>query len=322
MVQVFATGTNAILYVISRTGTSWSGWRRLGGSVEGGPAAAAAAGTGRTDVFAQNTADGQLSHLTWTAGSGWSPTETLAGPVASGPAAVASAQPGDTTGASAVVDVVAVQPDGSLGRRTLTGTTWSAWMPLFAGGAPPTIDAVTPVPQLAGQPVTISGRAQPGTQVQLFARDATTAAGTSVASTTAGTDGSYALTRAMTYNSAVYVATAQGRSSTAQVNVTVKVTIDSVVYQYRDARGRCVVRFSGGTYPYIPGAPVWIRTTSGTPVGSTTVTQFGASGRYSSLFGLSCGSTYSLFSLISGTGADGVTYTLNGVGSPVTVVTP
>ncbi len=189
------------------------------------------------------------------------------------------------------------------------------------GAAAPTIDSISNPKQLAGQPVTITGTAVAGGTAQLWTRDATKAY-SAVASTTVSGAGLYSFVRNLAYNTSLYVRSPQGQSATKTVTVKVKVTIDSVRYAYTDPRGKCVVRFNGGTYPYIPGARVYIRTTSGTPVGSTTVTRFGGSGRYSALFGLNCASTYTLFSLISGTASNAVVYTLNGTGSPVKVATP
>ncbi len=187
----------------------------------------------------------------------------------------------------------------------------------------PTIDAVVNSDRLAGRPVTVRGHAQPGGNVRLRARNVTTHGSfATVGSTVAAPDGSYRFTTNVAYNSTLVVSDVNGTSSGRDVLVRVKVTIDSVAYRYTDSRGRCVVRFAGGTYPYIPGAPVYIRTTSGVPVGSTSVTRLGASGRYSALFGLSCARSYTLFSLISGRSATGAVYTLDGTGSPVSFRTP
>lgn len=182
----------------------------------------------------------------------------------------------------------------------------------------PTISDVSQPNKTAGQPVTLSGTAEPNSTVDVFYRNATTGSGFSLLkSTTANATGGWSVTFTPAYSSD-YQVTSNGQTSAVRtVNVTVKVTIDDIRYLGKDARGRCVTRFLGGTYPYIPGAPVWVRnsrTTPSQPIGYTQVFRYGGSGRYDARFGLTCGQTYRLFSLISGQGSDGKRYTDNGVG--------
>ncbi len=188
--------------------------------------------------------------------------------------------------------------------------------------AAPTITGVAQPSPTAGQPVTLTGTASPGATVDVYVDNATLSGFVSVGSTTADAGGSWSFTFTPSYTDQVYVRdAATGQSSaTVTVRVTVKVSIDAIRYLGRDARGRCVTRFLGGTYPYVPGAAVWIRdasTSPSTPIGSASVTQYGGSGRYDSRFGLTCGATYRLFALVSGVGTDGKRYADNGA-SPTT----
>lgn len=196
-------------------------------------------------------------------------------------------------------------------------------MPASAAGSSsekPTA-SITRYPHIAGELLSVAGLSRPNEQVRLLTKDATHGY-QAVAMTTADSSAHYSITAPLAYNTSLYVESYDGQSPVLAANLRVKVTIDTVRYQYKDKRGRCVVRFNGGTYPYIPGAAVFIRTTSGTPIGFTTVTKFGASGRYSALFGLNCGTSYSLYALISGTASNGTVYTGSGLGSTVKISTP
>ncbi len=204
-------------------------------------------------------------------------------------------------------------------------TTWRRL--LAAATTPPASGPAMSLSQpdpTAGRPVTLGGSAAPGSSVRVYHRDAGTNGAYVPFSSTVSADasGSWRFSFTPSYSGSYYAVATAG-STTEQtaartVDVNVKVTIDAVRYLGRDARGMCVTRFLGGTYPYIPGAPVWIRNSAvspAAPIGSGTVSQFGNSGRYDIRFGLTCARAYTLFSLISGTGSNGVTYTGNGVGA-------
>ncbi len=202
------------------------------------------------------------------------------------------------------------------------------WRRLLAVGAAPPATAppmsLVQPDKTAGQPVTLSGTAAPGATVRVYYRNAATNGSylPYPAAVTADGAGSWRLVFTPFYSGTYYATTSAGSASQStpplSVDVNVKVTIDAVRYLGRDSRGRCVTRFLGGTYPYISAAPVWIRDSSAgrsVPIGSGTVSQFGNSGRYDIRFGLTCGQAYTLFSLISGTGGNGVSYAGNGVGA-------
>lgn len=190
-----------------------------------------------------------------------------------------------------------------------------------------TIDNVSQPNKTAGTPVVLTGHAPASSTVQIFYKNATTggafvAYGNAVAANSAG---NWSFTFTPAYNGTYYAQVGSGssaqKSNQVTVNVNVKVTITDIRYLGKDARGKCVTRFLGGTFPFIPGAPAWIRNSAVSPtqpIGFTRVFQFGSSGRYDARFGLTCGQTYRLFSLISGTGSNGVKYTDNGVGKDIT----
>ncbi len=192
------------------------------------------------------------------------------------------------------------------------------------GGCPQVSTAITGVAQsskTAGTPVTLSGSGPPNGRVELYYRDATTAGSDRLlAELTPDAAGAWHWTFNPAYSGS-YVASSTGAPSgqgAVTVTVRVKVTIDRISYLGRDSRGRCMTRFLGGTFPFIPGAATWIRNSAlspSRPIGYTKVFQFGGSGRYDTQFGLTCGQRYRLFSLISGAGSDGARYADDGVGA-------
>ncbi len=191
-------------------------------------------------------------------------------------------------------------------------------------GVPPTISYSQP-DKTAGQTVTFSGSAPANSTVNIEIKNATTAgAYKPLATVTADNTGSWSYATPMSYNSSVLVWNAAG-SNAVFVHVNVKVTIDAIQFVKKDARGMDVTQFRGGVYPYIPGARVWIRNAAvspSAPIGSSSVVKYGASGRYVVYFGLKPGQSYKLFSLISGTGSDGVQYTDNGTGAARSYTAP
>ena len=84
--DVFVQGTDGALWHKWYTGTSWSGWESLGGSLTSSPAATSPA-SGLIDVFARGS-DGALWYKDWN-GAAWSSWHSLGGqiPAGTGPAA-------------------------------------------------------------------------------------------------------------------------------------------------------------------------------------------------------------------------------------------
>ena len=79
--DVFAEGTNGALWHKSYSGTSWSSWESLSGSLTSSPAATSP-GSGLIDVSARGT-DGALWHKDWN-GAAWSSWTSLGGQIAAG----------------------------------------------------------------------------------------------------------------------------------------------------------------------------------------------------------------------------------------------
>ncbi len=184
--------------------------------------------------------------------------------------------------------------------------------------------AITDVHQpssVAGTHLTIIGRGPIGQVVSLHLLNAATAGSYVLFATVpvnANGDWSYTFhpSRTGTYHATTGTGSNLQRSNAVTVPVTVKVTIDRLVYMGRDARGMCVTRFLGGVFPYVPGAPVWVRNSAVSPtqpIGYANVFQRGGSGRYDVAFGLVCGRAYHLFALISGADRYGIRHADNGV---------
>jgi peroxiredoxin len=125
-VHLFAQGTDQALWSKYQSGSGWSGWHSLGGSLTASPAATSP-GSGLIDVFVRGT-DGALWLKTTTNnGASWSGWTSLGGqlPNGTGPAAC--------SWGSGRLDVFVQGTDGALWHKWYTGTSWSGWQSL--GGA-------------------------------------------------------------------------------------------------------------------------------------------------------------------------------------------
>jgi hypothetical protein len=125
-VHLFAQGTDQALWSKYQSGSGWSGWQSLGGSLTASPAATSP-GSGLIDVFVRGT-DGALWLKTTTNnGASWSGWTSLGGqlPNGTGPAAC--------SWGSGRLDVFVQGTDGALWHKWYTGTSWSGWQSL--GGA-------------------------------------------------------------------------------------------------------------------------------------------------------------------------------------------
>jgi hypothetical protein len=119
--DIFVIGTDGALYHKWWDGANWGpsrdGYEPMGGSLVFSPLAIAT-GPNHLDVFCVQRGDHQLLHKRYD--GGWIPSVTgydSLGPVANVPAA--------TSWGSNTIQLCAVQPDGSLGFKSWTGTSWS-----------------------------------------------------------------------------------------------------------------------------------------------------------------------------------------------------
>lgn len=130
-VQVFAIGTTAALYVDTLSGSTWSGWKSLGGIAQGTPRVVNAGGTIRVFVRA---ASGGLYVNSMSSSGAWSGFTALGGNWTDDVAAIA-----ETNGN---VQVLAVGNTGNLYADTLSGSSWSGWADLGGGceGVPAVVE--------------------------------------------------------------------------------------------------------------------------------------------------------------------------------------
>ena len=138
--DVFVRGTDGALWHkwTTNSGTTWSGWKSLGGQVAAGTGPAACSwGAGRLDVFVQGT-DGALWHK-WSTNNGatWSKWESLGGKLTSSPDAS-----GATSNTTNNIRVFVRGTDGACWYKEWTGTAWSSWRSLGGQLAPNTGPAV------------------------------------------------------------------------------------------------------------------------------------------------------------------------------------
>jgi peroxiredoxin len=119
-VHLFAQGTDQALWSKYQSGSGWSGWQSLSGSLTSSPAATSP-GSGLIDVFARGTDGALWSRTTTNNGATWNAWNPLGGqiPVGTGPAAC-SWGPGR-------LDVFVQGTDGALWHKWYTGTSWSGW---------------------------------------------------------------------------------------------------------------------------------------------------------------------------------------------------
>ena len=120
--SLFVQGTDHALWTKHyQSGSGWSGWQSLGGSLTSSPAAGSTS-AGVIDVFERGT-DGALWQQTTTnGGNSWSGWTSLGGQIASdtGPAVCTS---------GSRLDVLAQGTNGALYQKTWTGS-WSNWTSL------------------------------------------------------------------------------------------------------------------------------------------------------------------------------------------------
>ena len=126
--RVFIRGRDNALWTRSWTGSSWSGWSSLGGSLTSGPAAMARPG-GIYDVFVRGP-DNAIHHRSFTPATGWSGWDSLGGTFTSGPGAMYRQGGGQ-------VDVFGVGLNHELFHNSWNGQ-WSGWILLgcCVSGAP------------------------------------------------------------------------------------------------------------------------------------------------------------------------------------------
>ncbi len=120
--SLFVQGTDHALWTNHyQSGSGWSGWQSLGGSLTSSPAATSPTSS-VTDVFVRGT-DGALWQQTTTnGGSSWSGWTSLGGQIASGTGPAVC-----TSGSS--IYVFAQGTNGELYQKTWTGS-WSGWQSL------------------------------------------------------------------------------------------------------------------------------------------------------------------------------------------------
>jgi len=125
-VHLFAQGTDQALWSKYQSGSGWSGWQSLSGSLTSSPAVTSP-GSGLIDVFARGTDGALWSRTTTNNGATWNAWYSLGGqlPVGTGPAAC--------SWGSGRLDVFVQGTDGALWHKWYTGTSWSSWESL--GGA-------------------------------------------------------------------------------------------------------------------------------------------------------------------------------------------
>jgi endonuclease/exonuclease/phosphatase family metal-dependent hydrolase len=115
--EVFVRGANNELVQRSWDGSTWSGWKNLGGDLTAAPAVTSSR-PGRLDVFVRGER-GDLVHRIFEGGQ-WSGWINLGGELTSAPAAI-SPSPGR-------IDVFVRGRRGELVQRTQTNGTWGGWV--------------------------------------------------------------------------------------------------------------------------------------------------------------------------------------------------
>jgi hypothetical protein len=133
--DVFAPGTNGVIYQRTYSGTAWSGWHAIGGSHFAAGAAAMIDRDGIYHVFASNTS-GTVYQAFY--GDGVWHWQNLSGIVRGTPAVTYNA-------AIHRFDLFAPGTNGAMYQKTYSGNNWSGWHSIggghFAAGAAAVIDA-------------------------------------------------------------------------------------------------------------------------------------------------------------------------------------
>jgi thiol-disulfide isomerase/thioredoxin len=120
--HLFVQGTDHALWSKYQSGSGWSGWQSLGGSLTSSPAVISPT-SGVFDVFARGTDGALWGKTTTNNGATWSGWEALGGQIASGTG------PAVCTSGSRL-DVFAQGTNGALYQKTWDGTSWSGWQSL------------------------------------------------------------------------------------------------------------------------------------------------------------------------------------------------
>jgi hypothetical protein len=121
--EVYGTGTDASLQEdFWASGSGWSGWKSLGGSISGDPAAIYDPASGDLEVYATGT-DGTLQESYWDSQKGWR-TQSLGGSIAGSPSPVFNKASGN-------LEVYARGTSGALQEDFWApGSGWSGWKSL------------------------------------------------------------------------------------------------------------------------------------------------------------------------------------------------
>ena len=120
--SLFVQGTDHALWTNHyQSGSGWSGWQSLGGSLTSSPAATSPTSS-VTDVFVRGTDGAIWEKATTNGGSSWSGWTSLGGQIASGTGTAVC-----TSGSR--LDVLAQGTNGALYQKTWTGS-WSNWTSL------------------------------------------------------------------------------------------------------------------------------------------------------------------------------------------------
>jgi hypothetical protein len=121
--EVYGTGTDASLQEdYWDPGSGWSGWKSLGGSISGDPAAIYDPASGNLEVYATGT-DGSLQESYWDSQKGWR-TQDLGGSIAGSPSPVFNEGSGN-------LEVYARGTDGTLQEIFWDPESgWSSWKSL------------------------------------------------------------------------------------------------------------------------------------------------------------------------------------------------
>lgn len=143
-VDLFVQGTDGALRHKWYTGTSWSGWQRLGGKLSSSPAAASAPGSSRIDVFVRGTHGAVWRRTTTNGGSSWSGWTSPGGQLAAGTVSAACSWGSGRSWGSGSIGLFVQGTNGRLWWKYSTngGSSWSGWQSL----ANPLNQPLTPSP--------------------------------------------------------------------------------------------------------------------------------------------------------------------------------
>ncbi|MGA8071600.1 MAG: lectin like domain-containing protein [Halobacteriota archaeon] len=121
--DLFVRGTDNALWYKYWTGTTWTAWKSLGGTLTSSPAATSP-GNGTIDVFVRGSNGALYQKTTTNNGTSWSNWSSLGGQLASGTGPAADARGPNS------LDVFVQGTDNALWYTHWNGATWSAWKSL------------------------------------------------------------------------------------------------------------------------------------------------------------------------------------------------